>query len=60
MISSNRGILLSVLFHILIVGSAYVVFPDLKRNVGDVGEVMVVELVNIATRDQHQLLVGMV
>lgn len=44
----NRGLGFSVVFHVAVVGSAYLVLPNLRADIGDVEDVVVVELVNIS------------
>ncbi len=44
----QRSLILSVLFHAAVVGAAYIVVPNLRTEIGDSEDVVVVELVNIA------------
>ena len=48
MISIHRGLVFSVIFHAVVVGSAYIVLPSMRAEISDAEEVIVVELVTIA------------
>ncbi len=48
MISIHRGLVSSVVFHAVVIGSAYVVLPSMRADISDTEEIIVVEMVTIA------------
>ena len=43
----HRSIIFSIVFHVALVGSAYLVMPHLKSDIGPTDDIIVVELVDL-------------
>jgi len=48
MSSINHGLVFSIAFHVVVAGSAYVILPNIRAEISDTEEIVVVELINIA------------